>query len=296
MQKIGEKDTKYGVFEFYMKEDSDELKLVCKFGSKETERAYIGKVQGKNCMSIADMEIRSTIDGKIIHYIALPGSVYNTYNSAKADFNLKNIYLVYSGESAETGVSWYSLSTGVPRDIWKKIANHFLKFEKDEEEALYGELKGWLTAHPTEVEKILGVKEELTLDYRIKEAEKRREEEKKKEMELLKTLSEIEEVFNGAEKPDPRIESPDEAVQFQPGYEKMRVEGEEIQHPIHPENIYGGGEWWVIHNEWIWHIKNNGHDGDCWSLNNVNTGGAGAIGRRIPYSEGVAEKIRGLKK
>lgn len=38
---------------------------------------------------------------------------------------------------------------------------------------------------------------------------------------LLKTLSEIEEAFNGAEKPDPRIESPDEAVQFQPGYEKM---------------------------------------------------------------------------
>jgi len=295
VQKIGERKTeKFGTFEFYLDEEGDKVKLVCKNEWRETETTYVGKVQGKNCMSISKMDIR--LDGRILHYVALPDSVYNAFQYAKTDFNYKNIYLVYSGESAETGISWYSLSTGVPRDVWRKIANHFLKFEKDEEEALYGELSGWLTAHPKEVEKILGVKEELTLDYRIKEAEKRREEEKKKEMELLKTLSEIEEAFEYAEYPDPRIESPDEAVQFQPGYEKMRVEGEEIQHPIHPENIYGGGEWWVIHNEWIWHIKNNGHDGDCWSLNNVNTGGAGAIGRRIPYSEGVAEKIRGLKK
>lgn len=295
MQKIGEKDTKFGTFEFFLDEDLNELKLICKLGSKETGRTYIGKVQGKNCMSIADMNLISSIDGKIIHYIELPNSVYNAFQAAKSNFALKNIYLIHAGESAETGISWYSLSTGVPRDVWRKISSHFLKFEKDEEDVLYGELRGWLTAHPKEVEKILGVREELTLDYRIKEAEKRRKDEKKKEMELLKTLSEIEEAFNGAEKPDPRIESPDEAVQFQPGYEKMRVNGEEIQHPITPENIYGGGKWWVIQENWIWYIHNNGHDGDNWSWNNVNTGGAGAVGVRVPYFDELANKIRKLK-
>jgi hypothetical protein len=296
VQKIGERKTeKFGTFEFYLDEEGDKVKLVCKNEWRETETTYVGKVQGKNCMSIADMNLISSIDGKIIHYIELPSSVYNAFQYAKSNFSFRNICLHYAGQSAETGIKWYSLSAEVPREMWRKIAKYFSKFDRDEEDALYGELMGWLTANPKEVEKILGVKEELTLDYRIKEAEKRRKDEKKKEIELLKTLSEIKEAFNGAEKPDPRIESPDEAVQFQPGYEKMRVNGEEIQHPITPENIYGGGKWWVIQKEWIWYIKNNGHDGDCWSLNNVNTGGAGAIGVRVPYFDELANKIRKLK-
>lgn len=294
MQKIGEKKTeKFGTFEFYLDEEGGKVKLVCKNEWRETETTYVGKVQGKNCMSISKMDIR--LDGRILHYVALPDSVYDAFQYAKSNFAFRNICLHYAGQSAETGIKWYSLSAEVPREMWRKIAKYFSKFDRDEEDALYGELMGWLTAQPAVVEKILNVQEEFTLTYRTEQAKKRSEEEEKKARELQEKLNNIERDFEYAEYPDPKKEAPEEASKFQPGYEKMRVEGE-IQHPTHQENIYGGGEWWVIQKEWIWHIKNNGSDGDCWSLNNVSTGGAGAIGRRIPYSEEIADKIRGFKK
>ena len=42
-------------------------------------------------------------------------------------------------------------------------------------------------------------------------------------------------------------------------------------------------------------VLNNGGDGDDWSLNNVRTGGAGAIGVFIPYSEDVEKLLNKLK-
>jgi len=44
----------------------------------------------------------------------------------------------------------------------------------------------------------------------------------------------------------------------------------------------------------IWHVLNNGSDGDDWSANNVRTGGAGAIGRRLPYSPELDAQVREL--
>jgi hypothetical protein len=68
------------------------------------------------------------------------------------------------------------------------------------------------------------------------------------------------------------------------------------------QNIYGGGSWFVVGKDYIWYVKNNGMDGDSWDENNVRTGGAGAIGWRIPYNESTAsqlkeysEKEKGLK-
>ena len=59
-------------------------------------------------------------------------------------------------------------------------------------------------------------------------------------------------------------------------------------------NVYGGGDWFVIGDDYIWYVENNGMEGDDWSLNNVQTGGAGAIGWRVPYDEDLAEQIRSL--
>ena len=42
-------------------------------------------------------------------------------------------------------------------------------------------------------------------------------------------------------------------------------------------------------------FRNNGFDGDNWSANNIETGGAGAIGVRVPFSETLAAQIRSLK-
>lgn len=293
MQKVGEKKTEqFGTFEFFLEEE-DQVKLVCFHGDKTAEATYVGNIQGHNAMKIESLDVRQ--NGKVMQFIGLPDDVYNAFQNAKSNFALKNICLQYAGKSAETGINWYSLSAEVPRETWKKIAKHFSKFDRDEEDALDGELRGWLTAQPEAVEKILNVREELTIAYRREQAKKRREEEDKKTQELQAKLNDIEKAFEDAEYPNPKIEAPEEAAQFQSGYEKMRVEGEEIQHPTHPENIYGGGEWWVIQNEWIWHIKNNGNDGDDWSRNNVITGGAGVIGVRVPFSEELAEKIRNVK-
>lgn len=58
--------------------------------------------------------------------------------------------------------------------------------------------------------------------------------------------------------------------------------------------IYGGGDKIIIAPEHIWYVRNNGGDGDNWSLNNIRTGGAGAIGWRIPLNEALATRLREL--
>lgn len=49
--------------------------------------------------------------------------------------------------------------------------------------------------------------------------------------------------------------------------------------------IYGGGSWLTIQPDKLWYIVNNGRDGDDWTRNNVETGGAGAIGKYILKSD-----------
>jgi len=293
MQKIGEKNTKYGVFEFFLKEE-DQVKLVCSHDGKTAETAYCGKIQGHNAMNIEKLDVKE--NGKTMLFIGLPDEVYNAFQNAKTNFALKNIHLTYAGRSAETGITWYSLSAEVPRDVWRKISKYFEKFYPDEEDAFDGELIGWLTAQPEVVEKILNVREELTLEYRREQAKKRKEKKEKRVKELQEKIDNIKKAFENAEYPDPKKEAPEEAAQYQTGCEKIRVEGEKIQNPLNPENPWGGGEWWVIQPEWIWYVRNNGFDGDNWSVNNVQTGGAGAIGVRVPFSEELAAQIRSLKK
>lgn len=63
------------------------------------------------------------------------------------------------------------------------------------------------------------------------------------------------------------------------------------------QTIYGGGDWFVVgdgstQQPWIWAVSNNGADGDNWSRNNIETQGAGAIGRRVPWSAELAAEIR----
>ena len=58
---------------------------------------------------------------------------------------------------------------------------------------------------------------------------------------------------------------------------------------------YGGGSWFYIEGtQWIWYVRNNGADGDTWAINNVQTGGAGAVGYRMPYDADLADEILDL--
>ena len=89
-----------------------------------------------------------------------------------------------------------------------------------------------------------------------------------------------------------RIAAARESIQHggRPTGETTMPDGEVLHDTF---TVYGGGDRFVIAPDWIWYVRNNGMDGDDWSQNNIRTGGAGAIGWRVPYSDELARQIRG---
>lgn len=57
------------------------------------------------------------------------------------------------------------------------------------------------------------------------------------------------------------------------------------------QNIYGGGDWFVVGDTEVWYIQNNGRDGDWWETNNIKTGGAGAMGWVVKRTDELMSKI-----
>lgn len=58
--------------------------------------------------------------------------------------------------------------------------------------------------------------------------------------------------------------------------------------------LHGTGTWWVVGPAHIWYVRNSGRDNDTWGANNVVTGGAGAIGWRVPTTTALAEELHRL--
>ena len=73
--------------------------------------------------------------------------------------------------------------------------------------------------------------------------------------------------------------------------DSIQPNGERV---LNTQNLYGGGDWFVIEDKYIWYVKNNGMDGDNWSYNNVRTGGAGAIGWRMTIDTDVEDSLRAI--
>ena len=84
--------------------------------------------------------------------------------------------------------------------------------------------------------------------------------------------------------------------------DEIRTGGERPEGDNNPEGerlfdtqtIHGGGDWFVVGEQHIWYVQNNGADGAMWSANNVRTGGAGAIGWRVPTTTELADELRRL--
>lgn len=57
-------------------------------------------------------------------------------------------------------------------------------------------------------------------------------------------------------------------------------------------DIYGGGAWLHVAGDDLFYVRNNGMDGDDWSRNNYDTGGAGAICYRLPNCAYLVPEIR----
>lgn len=213
----------------------------------------------------------------------------------------ENIHMCLENQSISSGMRYYSLSTRIEPEDWKKISHLFRyhdsrrDYDDDEQDTWDGSgLNGWLTTSPHEVEKILNDKPELRLSYREEKDKIRTEKRNKviKERDVIK--EQIVEHFNFK---NGKVTQPwaDESKKGSQGASMITwPEGQSIEDPKYPFDIYGGGRKWVINHEEnkIWQINNNGHDGDNWGLNNVATGGAGAIGVYIEYTEELESLIK----
>lgn len=186
----------------------------------------------------------------------------------------------------------YALTAELPRDIWAQI-KHLTQYIRSDEDMEGGcdfggdNYKGWTiasgaesilksiaekTATPAQLEIVRAVLAEKEETKKVAEARKQEKQYKKQ------TLEEVLTAFKHAEYPEGN---------FNP-------EGERIEDPFYPLDIHGGGRFFIIGKKEIWFVKNNGHDGDDWGRNNIETGGAGGIGTKIKYNVEIAEKIRRL--
>lgn len=201
---------------------------------------------------------------------------------------LTNLHLTYFGTDYITMQKLYKLSYTVPYEDWQLVSDLFMKLSPDMVDMGFFEPNyvGWVTSNPEAVEEILGVREELRVAY-IEEEKKRKEQEKQEEMaRVYENINNILEEFSVVETPQPKK-----------GKGKFRLKGEYVDNPLNPQNDYGGGEWWIITDEFIWYVRQNSRDGDNWDFNNVYVqGSAGGIGKRVEYSEDLADRIRSLKR
>jgi len=262
----------------------------CTGSTQETATPFITKLQ--------EDKLACPLCGKTLKIIKTPAD-FAVEVAERERVARENLQVSEVNYSWETGIRLYALSARIDRADWEKV-KHLFSFwrateEEEDDEEWEDRYVGWATRRPDEVEKILKIPEERSLAFRREEANKTKEIEKERIKQERDKIAEVEKAFENAEYVDPRIESPAEAEKYQKGYEKMRVDGEETSYPGHERNIYGGGAWFVLQKEWIWKIENNGADGDAWDRNNVETGGAGAIGVRIPFDDDIASKIRGMK-
>ena len=208
--------------------------------------------------------------------------VLKTYDEYMEEQMLKqkkereNVHLEFYDKSWSSGLEYYRLNCKIESDKWDKVKRYFTykRYDEDDDEqdTMYGNrLTGWFTTHPLEVEKALCVKEELTIQYR---RQARALEEKKHRETILRRnrlKNMISKCFHeyGMDSPEIGLED---------------ITGLRLEPKSDKWDVYGNGTVFIINDDWIWHIRNNGADGDDWTRNNVRTRGAGAIGMRVKYN------------
>jgi len=182
------------------------------------------------------------------------------------------------------------LSCRVPREVWEKIKHYFRYVDTEEfnDEVWGASFKGYeiLPGKIEELENLLEIPIHLRFAKLQEDEKKRKEEEAKKNHELQQFKAEIEKEFSYKNTIPHDI----------PQAEKIRLEGEEVPYMGIDSRIYGGGEWFIVQEDYIWRVINNGMDGDDWSKNNIMTGGAGAIGYKFEKTARRMELLDRLKK
>lgn len=179
----------------------------------------------------------------------------------------------------------------LPFNVYRAINAHYISSEDaDEMNDDFGESAGWYydekileqEARKVATEEQLALAEEIkretsAQDEVRKAVEAERNERKQAMIPALALLDE-------AEKSAVRIAENNYSPQ-----------GETIQDPRSPQNAYGGGQWWIIEQNRILIVRNNGMDGDDWSWNNIKTGGAGAVGREFAKTDELVRALQVIK-
>lgn len=137
----------------------------------------------------------------------------------------------------------------------------------DDDESMYGFQSGWLVEH-LDRELCKRLREEAIARQAATEDRKRR--------------------FN---REKDQLVSMIKAGEFPAHFPVDEIQGDRL---LDTWDIYGAGDWFVLTSKYIWYVRNNGMDGDDWSRNNVPTGGAGAMGWRIPFDPEIAARIEAL--
>lgn len=205
-------------------------------------------------------------------------SVY-TFKDYEAD-EMDNLHLNYFATDYLTLQKLYKVSYTLPYESWKLVEDLFMKLSPEDVDL--GEFipynVGWVTSNPELVEERLGIKPELRICNQVSPEDKL-----EKENLQLEVLDELLEEFSIMETP----ESPDGLFE---------LDGIVIDNPFNPPNDYGGGEYFVVTPEYIWFVRMNSGDNDNWDFNNIKVKGTyGGIGKRIPYTEELEDKVNLLK-
>jgi hypothetical protein len=215
--------------------------------------------------------------GKTLAIVKTPAD-YRAEAEEREQRAREGLRLVFAGRTEDFGPA-YRLTARLGRAEWEKIAPYMRYVTTDDELGLDADDHdlGWVTFHPAEVEAALGITGDRTIAAQQEAAKRHREDptlaHKRAIVQRVKEIGA--EIRKTGEKPEGTC-SP---------------EGDRL---FDSQDIYGGGDWFVVGPEYLWYIQNNGMDGDNWSYNNVRTGGAGAIGYRVPASSPMTAELRRL--
>ena len=190
----------------------------------------------------------------------------------------ENLRLVPAGMTEDFGMA-YRLTARLDRSEWAKIARYMLYVTTEDSMGMDADDHnlGWVTFYPREVEEALGITGDRTVAGQREAAKRRREAPAEvRKRAIVQRVKEIaHEIRETGERPDGTNA---------PAGDRL----------FDTQDVYGGGDWFVVGPDHLWYIQNNGMDGDNWSLNNVRTGGAGAIGYRVPATSPLAAELRRL--
>lgn len=261
-------DYKRGKFLFPAgRPNSQPIMCSCTGTTKETATAMEAEEAGAICPKC----------GKTLPILKTPAG-FRAEEEERERKAREGLRLVPAGRTEDFGMAW-RLTTRLERSEWAKI-RHLMQYITTRDEAgmdADDHDLGWVTFNPTKVEEALGITGDRTIAAQREAAQRRREDPTlARKRAIVQRVKEIgEQIRKTGEKP-----------------EGTNVpEGDRL---FDTQNIYGGGDWFVAGPEYLWYVQNNGMDGDNWSYNNVRTGGAGAIGYRVPASSPMTAELRRL--